>query len=138
MDPNQQPSSPFPIDLDPELIAEIDSLEPVYPVPDRVGRAVAEGLCWAMNTLGLQDVAELLAHGWDDDPASEPWTDEQCARWSETAADVLASWLRDHGVPRVRTWYPSIVAGGEYVMFQLKASPNGVERMFRDKPGPGD
>ena len=107
-----------PLELDDQLIAEINSVEPDYPVPDRVGKIIAEALTWVCTTLDLHEIHELLWNGYKD----KAFSDEDAARWSERSAVVLTDWLRDHGIPRVTLWYPSQLTG-EFVLFTIKAAP---------------
>jgi hypothetical protein len=104
--------------LDPALIAEIDALEPAYPVPDSVGRVTAEALDYLVHMLALNELHELLWHGYEHSGLSN----EDAALWAERTAQVLAEWLRDHGVPQVAFWFPSVVVEGQWIMFKLSAA----------------
>ena len=101
-----------------ELIAEIDSVEPAYPVPDSVGRVTAEALDYLTHMLGLDEIHELLWHGYEHSGLSN----EDAALWAERAAAVLVVWLKDHAVPQVAFWFPSVVIDGQWVMFKLSAA----------------
>lgn len=98
-------------------MAEIDALEPAFPVPDDQGRDFAEALDQALHMLGLDDLHELLWHGYEHSRLTNP----QAALWSERTAVVLADWLRDHSVPRLTFWYPSRISNC-FVLFKLTAS----------------
>lgn len=103
--------------VDPALVAEIDSVEPAYPVPDSAGRLTAEALEVLMHMLDLQEVHELLWAGY----ANGVFNDEQGALWAERAAEVLAAWLRDHEIRQVAFWFPSKITQ-HWVRFKLSAA----------------
>lgn len=124
MDSNPAPTGePNPagdeLPLDPALIAEIDALEPAYPVPDSVGRVTAEALeHLVVHVLALEDIHELLWHGYADGRFS----DQEGALWAERAAEVLSAWLRDHGIAQIAFWYPSRVLGDRWAQFKISAA----------------
>ncbi len=112
---------PEPVELSHELIAEIDGVEPAYPIPESAGRLAAEALDFALHMLGLDeppnDLHSLLWHGYEHSRL----TVEQATLWAERAAETLAGWLRDHGVPYIHFWFPSRQAG-DWAYFKLTAA----------------
>lgn len=124
MDSEPTPSEPVRPEaaetaLSADLIAEIDSVEPAYPVPDSVGRVTAEALeHLVVSVLALDDVHDLLWHGYVDGRFSDP----EAALWAERAAEVLSTWLRDHGIAQIAFWYPSRVLGGRWAQFKISAA----------------
>lgn len=102
-------------ELDEATIAEIDGLEPKYPVPEQWGMQTAEALDYTFHALGLD---AICTSAW---VPGTPLTPEIAAVWSERAALLLADWLRDHGVPQIELWYPSAIAG-DWVKFRASAS----------------
>jgi hypothetical protein len=98
-------------DISPELIAEIESVE-----PDFVIVADATAVYWfemahaACATLGLESLHEehCLEPGLD---LSDEERIEQFATSAENILNALRVWLREHDVPRLSYWFESVVAG---------------------------
>lgn len=105
-------------ELDPELVASINELEPMVVIPaNQEALAWLEGADAAMHVLGLKELHDEL---WGEVP-HDGASIEQAAVLAEKMMIAVKEFLRDHGIPSLEFWAPSHYYGA-FLQFRVHAA----------------